>query len=123
MPPTRLLPKEMAIIKPHIKDVYYSDKYMDDLYVYRTVTLCWSSQPPIRFRHKVCQGEEWRALGVVMSPGWLHLGWSPCELSSLTDAMIFRKDIDVDPQGALYKAAQAKGIVLPADATHDEALK
>jgi len=55
-------------------------------------------------------------MGLTMSPGWVHLGWSPCELSNKTDVMIFRKPIDMDPEGALCKEARAKGIVLPEDA-------
>ena len=123
MPQILLLPKELANLKSHIKNVYYSQKYMDDLYLYRTVTIVWSSVPTIRFRNKVCQGEEWReGLGITMSPGWVHLGWSPCELSQATDAMIFRKDIDKDPKRSVYKRAQENGVILPKDAINDDLL-
>ena len=121
MPPLPFLAKELETLKAHIKKVYYSEKYMDDLYLYRTVTVVWTSFPPIRFRNKVCRGEEWRTgLGIVMSLGWVHVGWSPCELLRNTDAMIFRKEIDMDEKSAVYKRAYERGIVLPQDAVADK---
>ena len=44
-------------------------------------------------------------MGLMMSPEWVHLGWSPCGLANKTDVMIFRKQFVVDPKGALNKDA------------------
>lgn len=53
------------------EDTEYSEKYMDDVYEYRHVTLCK------RLFEKLPQGrllseDEWRHLGVQMSSGWEH---------------------------------------------------
>nr|ABM55598.1 cyclin-dependent kinase subunit-like protein [Maconellicoccus hirsutus] len=53
------------------KEFYYSPKYYDDKYEYRHVVL------PKEIARLVSKTElmseaEWRAIGVQMSPGWIH---------------------------------------------------
>ncbi|XP_065209381.1 cyclin-dependent kinases regulatory subunit 1 [Planococcus citri] len=53
------------------KEFYYSPKYYDDKYEYRHVVL------PKEIARLVSKTElmseaEWRAIGVQMSPGWVH---------------------------------------------------
>jgi cyclin-dependent kinase regulatory subunit CKS1 len=52
-------------------DIYYSDKYYDDLYEYRHVILPKeiSRKDP---RSRLLSEDEWRALGIQMSVGWIH---------------------------------------------------
>lgn len=57
---------------PHFPDeIEYSDKYTDDVYEYRHVLL------PKHIYKKMARGrllseQEWRALGVQQSRGWMH---------------------------------------------------
>eukprot|EP00727_Mastigamoeba_balamuthi_P014274 m51a1_g947 putative cyclin-dependent kinases regulatory subunit (76) ;mRNA; r:274553-274920 len=54
-----------------VDDICYSERYSDDVYEYRHVTL------PADIAKLVPKGRlmseaEWRALGVQQSPGWVH---------------------------------------------------
>ncbi|ORX89118.1 CKS-domain-containing protein [Basidiobolus meristosporus CBS 931.73] len=53
--------KKMDIAK-YQDQIYYSDRYSDDEYEFRHVTL---PKPLVKY-------EEWRGLGVTQSPGWEH---------------------------------------------------
>lgn len=57
---------------PHFPDeIEYSDKYFDDYYEYRHVTLpkqIYKKMP----RQRLLQEVEWRSLGVQQSRGWVH---------------------------------------------------
>ncbi|KAH3758179.1 cyclin-dependent kinases regulatory subunit [Pelomyxa schiedti] len=54
-----------------IEDIQYSDKYYDDVYEYRHVTL-----PPdisrLLPKDRLLSEAEWRAVGVQQSLGWVH---------------------------------------------------
>ena len=61
----------------------YSDKYSDRLYEYRWVTV-----PKTDVVTRILPEEEWRGLGITMSPGWVHYAnYSP------DNAMIFRRPL------------------------------
>ena len=57
---------------PHYpEEIEYSDKYYDDLYEYRHVLLpktIFKTMP----RGRLLSENEWRALGVQQSRGWVH---------------------------------------------------
>jgi cyclin-dependent kinase regulatory subunit CKS1 len=54
-----------------VSEIYYSDKYYDDIYEYRHVILPKevSRKDP---RNHLLSEDEWRALGIQMSVGWIH---------------------------------------------------
>lgn len=53
------------------EDIYYSNKYYDDIYEYRHVILPKEISDRDQKDHLLSE-EEWRALGIQMSPGWIH---------------------------------------------------
>ena len=52
-------------------DIYYSEKYYDAKYEYRHVILPKSIAANVP-RNKLLSEDEWRGIGVTMSPGWIH---------------------------------------------------
>ncbi|PHJ15240.1 cyclin-dependent kinase regulatory subunit [Cystoisospora suis] len=86
----RLVELMQALVTEAIKQrIVYSEKYSDDAYEYRTVTLPmnhpflsrWTAAQNLSdWRLKKPLTEKlWRSLGIRMSTGWLHRGWSPYE--------------------------------------------
>jgi len=53
------------------QDIYYSDKYFDDIYEYRHVMLP-REMAKLAPRGKLMTESEWRSIGVQQSPGWIH---------------------------------------------------
>ncbi|KAJ3035934.1 hypothetical protein HDV00_003281 [Rhizophlyctis rosea] len=53
------------------KDIYYSNKYMDDTFEYRHVTLPKQIAQWIP-KNQLMKEQEWRSYGVQQSPGWVH---------------------------------------------------
>uniref|UniRef100_A0A673MLZ6 Cyclin-dependent kinases regulatory subunit n=1 Tax=Sinocyclocheilus rhinocerous TaxID=307959 RepID=A0A673MLZ6_9TELE len=53
------------------KQIYYSDKYTDDLYEYRHVVLPRELAKQVPKSHLMTE-DEWRRLGVQQSLGWVH---------------------------------------------------
>ncbi|KAM9206471.1 cyclin-dependent kinases regulatory subunit 2-like [Dugong dugon] len=53
------------------KQIYYSDKYFDEHYEYRHVTLPRELSKQVPKTHLMSE-EEWRKLGVQQSLGWVH---------------------------------------------------
>uniref|UniRef100_A0A8B9ZMH6 Cyclin-dependent kinases regulatory subunit n=1 Tax=Anas zonorhyncha TaxID=75864 RepID=A0A8B9ZMH6_9AVES len=67
------------------KQIYYSDKYFDEQYEYRHVTLPRELLKQVPKTHLMSE-EEWRSLGVQQSLGWVHYmihepgNWHTCLL-------------------------------------------
>ncbi|XP_033634604.1 cyclin-dependent kinases regulatory subunit-like [Asterias rubens] len=53
------------------KDIYYSDKYYDDVYEYRHVMLPKTIAKLVS-KDRTMKEEEWRRIGVQQSQGWVH---------------------------------------------------
>ncbi|XP_077389985.1 cyclin-dependent kinases regulatory subunit 2 [Festucalex cinctus] len=53
------------------KDIHYSEKYNDDAFEYRHVTLPKPLSKLVPASHLMSE-EEWRGLGVQQSHGWIH---------------------------------------------------
>eukprot|EP00397_Hematodinium_sp_SG-2012_P023417 GEMP01024326.1.p1 GENE.GEMP01024326.1~~GEMP01024326.1.p1 ORF type:complete len:126 (-),score=23.92 GEMP01024326.1:1910-2287(-) len=73
------------------QETFYSDKYEDDVFEYRRVTVPRSMlqhMPPGR----TMTDKEWRELGIVMSRGWEHYDLHPPELNVL----LFRRPLGTD---------------------------
>lgn len=84
-------PRELLSMKQDLSKVYYSATYADEDYRYRLVTLNWA-KPPENHPRKLAKGDEGVFyLGLTMSSGWVHLGWSPSEIPETSDVMVFRK--------------------------------
>ena len=85
---------------PHFPDeIEYSDKYTDDCYEYRHVLL------PKHIYKKMTRGrllteQEWRALGVQQSRGWVHYEIHRPEPFIL----LFRRPLGTDPLTGLAPA-------------------
>ncbi|XKL67532.1 hypothetical protein PGB90_003023 [Kerria lacca] len=54
-----------------VKPIYYSDKYYDDEFEYRHVVLPKEIAARVPKTHLMSEA-EWRAIGIQMSPGWIH---------------------------------------------------
>ncbi|XP_073989480.1 cyclin-dependent kinases regulatory subunit-like [Rhodnius prolixus] len=54
-----------------LEHIYYSEKYCDNEYEYRHVVLPKELAKLVP-KTKLLTEEEWRALGVQQSPGWIH---------------------------------------------------
>ena len=78
---------------PHFPDeIEYSDKYCDDTYEYRHVSLpkhIFNTMPKGRLLHE----KEWRQLGVQQSRGWMHYDIHQPEPYIL----LFRRPLGTDP--------------------------
>eukprot|EP00210_Caulerpa_lentillifera_P009639 g9195.t1 len=57
--------------------IEYSERYYDESYEYRHVTLPRSMAHKINYR--VMKESEWRGLGICQSPGWMHYDIHPPE--------------------------------------------
>ncbi|XP_053212999.1 cyclin-dependent kinases regulatory subunit 1-like [Panonychus citri] len=53
------------------KNIYYSDKYYDDKYEYRHVTLPADVAKLVPKTHLMSE-DEWRGIGIQQSQGWVH---------------------------------------------------
>lgn len=56
-------------------ELEYSDKYYDDLYEYRHVQLTENLYNRVKDKirgNNLLTEDEWRALGIVQSRGWVH---------------------------------------------------
>ncbi|XP_055851833.1 cyclin-dependent kinases regulatory subunit [Episyrphus balteatus] len=53
------------------KEIYYSDKYYDDEFEYRHVVLPKELVKLVPKTHLMSEN-EWRAIGVQQSRGWVH---------------------------------------------------
>jgi cyclin-dependent kinase regulatory subunit CKS1 len=54
-----------------VKNIYYSDRYYDDVYEYRHVMLPKEIAKLVP-RNRLMPEDEWRKLGVQQSQGWIH---------------------------------------------------
>jgi len=54
-----------------VEGIMYSDKYDDDNFEYRHVTLPQDLAKLVPRNHLMTE-TEWRNLGVQQSPGWIH---------------------------------------------------
>lgn len=77
-----------------VKSIYYSDKYFDEMYEYRHVMLPKEIAKMVP-KNRLMAENEWRALGVQQSQGWIHYmihGPEP-------HILLFRRPI-TDPEAA-----------------------
>ncbi|PVV03382.1 hypothetical protein BB560_002137 [Smittium megazygosporum] len=53
-------------------DIYYSERYYDDEFEYRHVTLPETLRKYLPNPIRIMSETEWRGLGIRQSPGWEH---------------------------------------------------
>ncbi|KLO19155.1 cyclin-dependent kinase regulatory subunit [Schizopora paradoxa] len=97
----------------YVEKILYSDKYSDDFYEYRHVTL---PKPLLKMVPKtylsqdgsgvlrLLSDEEWRSIGIQQSPGWEHYEVHAPE----PHVLLFRRPLNyVAPQQAGRQAQKA----------------
>eukprot|EP01083_Nonionella_stella_P075085 203909_1 len=75
------------------KDIEYSEKYCDEHFEYRHVILpkILKSEVP---RNRLMEEQEWRAIGVTQSRGWMHYMIHHPE----PHILLFRRPVRTDPR-------------------------
>eukprot|EP00435_Cladocopium_sp_Y103_P059767 s1255_g21.t1 len=76
-----------------LDDIDYSDKYCDDIYEYRRVTVPREMLPTLP-TGRTMEEWEWRQNGIVMSRGWEHYDQHLPE----AHVLLFRRVIGTDPR-------------------------
>jgi len=75
-------------------EIEYSDKYYDDIYEYRHVMLPKAIYKQISMsKGKLLTENEWRAIGVQQSRGWIHYEIHRPE----PHILLFRRPLGTDP--------------------------
>ncbi|MES1910393.1 MAG: Cyclin-dependent kinases regulatory subunit (Cell division control protein cks1) [Cercozoa sp. M6MM] len=77
-----------------VRDIEYSEKYYDDEYEYRHVVLPKQMGKQLAENPRLLKEEEWRALGVRQSRGWVHYLVHKPE----PHILLFRRKIGTDPR-------------------------
>mmetsp|Transcript_36521 Transcript_36521/g.66939 ORF Transcript_36521/g.66939 Transcript_36521/m.66939 type:complete len:174 (-) Transcript_36521:95-616(-) len=105
MGPVQLLPSlNTTQLKALAEEADYSEKYCDDVYEYRRVTV------PRQMLQLFPQGRtmteaEWRYFGITMSRGWEHYDHHAPE----ANVLLFRRVLGTDPKtGAVPAGMQQK---------------
>jgi hypothetical protein len=60
--------------------ITYCEIISDDTYDYRVIIV-------ESLYHKLLEEEEWRNIGIILSPGWEHISW----FNSYPNNLLFRK--------------------------------
>jgi len=76
-----------------IEETDYSEKYCDDIYEYRRVTVP-RAMLQILPRGRCMAETEWRSHGITMSRGWQHYDHHPPE----ANVLLFRRVLGTDPK-------------------------
>eukprot|EP00930_Biecheleria_cincta_P007024 TRINITY_DN10815_c1_g1_i1.p2 TRINITY_DN10815_c1_g1~~TRINITY_DN10815_c1_g1_i1.p2 ORF type:complete len:161 (+),score=39.14 TRINITY_DN10815_c1_g1_i1:90-572(+) len=71
----------------------YSEKYVDDIYEYRRVTVP-RSMLPLLPQGRTMEDSEWRKHGITMSRGWEHYDFHHPE----ANVLLFRRVLGTDPR-------------------------
>jgi cyclin-dependent kinase regulatory subunit CKS1 len=85
-------PEEEEQEQESVRKIEYSEKYCDGVYEYRQVIL---PEKPASHQHSnvLLREEEWRAMGVMQSRGWVHYAFHRPE----PHILLFRRPIGTDP--------------------------
>eukprot|EP00456_Euglypha_rotunda_P057872 TRINITY_DN47997_c0_g1_i1.p1 TRINITY_DN47997_c0_g1~~TRINITY_DN47997_c0_g1_i1.p1 ORF type:complete len:134 (+),score=9.75 TRINITY_DN47997_c0_g1_i1:90-491(+) len=72
--------------------IQYSNRYADNKFEYRHVTIPLQLTKIIPDDHSLLAEHEWRSLGIQQSRGWTHYGYHPIDRSVL----LFRRELPRD---------------------------
>lgn len=87
------------------RDIEYGNKYIDKKYEYKSVAIhvrrCKSDYlndndhiPPFCYYDMILGMDGVRNIGITMTDGWVHVGWSKCEIiDKLSCVMLFRRPL------------------------------
>ncbi|CAJ1345590.1 unnamed protein product [Effrenium voratum] len=75
------------------EEMDYSEKYCDDIYEYRRVTVPRSMVPQLP-SGRIMEEQEWRQHGITMSRGWEHYDHHLPE----ANVLLFRRVLGTDPK-------------------------
>ncbi|KAJ3051719.1 Cyclin-dependent kinases regulatory subunit [Rhizophlyctis rosea] len=95
-------------IQEYKKDIYYSNKYNDEVYEYRHVTLPKQIAQWLP-KDTLMSEQEWRSYGVQQSPGWNHYMLHGPE----PHILLFRREKDYQikyPNGVPVQASKVGGL-------------
>ncbi|KAJ3445780.1 cyclin-dependent kinases regulatory subunit [Anaeramoeba flamelloides] len=83
------------------EDFYYSPKYYDDVYEYRHVII--PKTVSLKLTQKQLYSEnEWRSIGIQMSPGWVHYHWHKPDKTVL----LFRRKLTKEQKQQQQKSGE-----------------
>ena len=92
---------------PHYpSDIEYSDKYYDDCYEYRHVILTKEKMKQIKDIPNCLTEEQWRALGIQQSKGWVNY----CRYEGEPHILLFRRPRGTNPNTGIAPPEMAKKI-------------
>lgn len=83
----------LELIEKYKEDIDYSERYYDEVYEYRWVTVP-RAMMPVFPPNRVMQEREWRGRGIVMSRGWVHYDIHSPE----ANVLLFRRPRHTDPK-------------------------
>lgn len=91
--PSIVHPAQAELIEEYTEDIEYSEKYCDEVYEYRCVTVP-RAMLPVFPQGRTMYDREWRERGIVMSRGWVHYDVHAPEQNTL----LFRRPRHTDPR-------------------------
>ncbi|KAJ4456636.1 putative cyclin-dependent kinase regulatory subunit CKS1 [Paratrimastix pyriformis] len=98
-------PAAAAAAQPKKEDIaskfFYSEKVRDDVWEYRHV-ICPKELIERFPKSRLMREDEWRGLGIQMSPGWVHYDWHAPE----PHVLLFRRAIAVAEEQAKAQQLQ-----------------
>jgi len=96
----------LDLIEQFKEDIDYSEKYYDEVYEYRWVTVPRGMLPVFPL-NRVMAEKEWRERGIVMSRGWVHYDIHSPE----ANVLLFRRPRNTDPKTGAVPEEIAKAVV------------
>lgn len=84
---------DAAQVRAWTEETDYSEKYCDDVYEYRRVTVPRAMLQVIP-QGRCMEEREWRAFGITMSRGWQHYDHHSPE----ANVLLFRRVLGTDPK-------------------------
>ncbi len=84
------------------EEIDYSDKYLDDIYEYRRVTVPFELVPSLP-KGRTMEEWEWRQNGIEMSRGWEHYDQHWPE----ANVLLFRRVLGTDPKTGMIPPCMA----------------
>merc|ERR1719478_819272 len=88
------------------EDVDYSEKYCDEVFEYRRVTVPRAMLPALP-QGRCMEENEWRACGITMSRGWQHYAQHTPE----ANVLLFRRVLGTDPKMGQVPPEMAEKVV------------
>lgn len=85
------------------KQIYYADKYYDDIYEYRHVIIP-KDMVKLTPKDRLMTEKEWRSIGIQQSPGWVHYMMHTPE----PHVLLFRRPITDQAEAKKFREAHSQ---------------